>query len=80
MLKFIAATFRSPFLVVQDADSFWMEYPPTIKMFADLMDQREIDLGRLRINDNDYEEWDYLNPQFDAEVERLRASSRTESA
>jgi hypothetical protein len=74
LLKFIAATLQSPVLIVNDADSFRLEHPSAIKMFVDMMDHRQVFLDQLRINVNDYEEWDYLNPQFDAEIERLRAS------
>jgi hypothetical protein len=32
------------------------------------MDHRKIDFDRLRINAEDYEEWDYVNPAVDLEI------------
>ncbi|MDM4019490.1 toll/interleukin-1 receptor domain-containing protein [Roseiconus lacunae] len=70
MLKFVGATMR-PFLPMNDIDSFLFERRSTMGMMIDLLDNRLIDVDSIRINVDDYEEWDYLNPRFDAEIERM---------
>lgn len=53
-------------------DSFWLRleknYPLT-KLFVDFLDNRAFFFNRLRINVDDYDEWDYVNVSFDDEVE-----------
>lgn len=53
-------------------DSFWMRLEknyPLMKLFVDFLDKRAIFFNRLRINVDDYDEWDYVNVSFDDEVE-----------
>lgn len=40
------------------------------KLFLDILDREPISLGKVRINVEDYEDWDYLNPQADLEFGR----------
>jgi hypothetical protein len=43
-----------------------------LKLWADLMDHARIDIKRLRINAEDYEEWDYVNPVVDLEIKNSK--------
>jgi hypothetical protein len=40
------------------------------KLFLDILDREPISLGKVRINVEDYEDGDYLNPQADLEFGR----------
>jgi hypothetical protein len=39
-----------------------------MKIMVSIMDKDPIDLERIKINANDFEEWDYLNPDFESEA------------
>ena len=45
-------------------------YYPLAKLMLDILDREPLSLGKVRINADDYEEWDYLNPQADLELQR----------
>jgi hypothetical protein len=47
---------------------------PLLKLVIKFMDDRSINVGDIRFNANDDEEWDYLNGSFDAEIGRFAAS------
>ena len=71
MLCYIASYSHLPFVLLDDFDfSVYGENYPLTKLFIDLTDRQEIDFGRFRINVNNYEEWDYLNPALDKEIRR----------
>ena len=42
------------------------------KLFIEALDDRTISLGRVRVNEANVEEWDYVNPTADAEFARAR--------
>lgn len=72
MLQLLAPILSSPFLAVDDME--WvLDHYPTMKLLIDLLDRHEIDLGRLQVNVSNYEEWDYINPTLDRELEAYKA-------
>ena len=47
-----------------------------MKLFIEIADNRQYRLDHVRINANDYEEWDYVNREFDEEVRISKASKK----
>ena len=42
-----------------------------LKVWTDLIDHGTVEIDRLRINAEDYEEWDYVNPRVDLEIKNF---------
>ncbi len=78
MLRFLAsyANASGPFAYFGDANWYDGNYA-LLKLWADLVDHRQIELDRVRINAKDYEEWDYLNPVVDLEIKRAEKQGAT---
>jgi hypothetical protein len=78
MLRFLAsyANASGPFAYFGDANWYDGNYA-LLKLWADLIDHRKIDLERIRINAENYEEWDYLNPVVDLEIKRAEKRAAT---
>lgn len=66
-LIFVATTLRNESAYIGDirwyADDYRLQ-----KMIVDQMDKGTIDISRLRVNTEDDEDWDYVNPEYDAEI------------
>jgi hypothetical protein len=71
MLMFVAAARRSRVAYLGKME-FWVKSWPLTKLGTHLLDQRSVDLDGIRVNANDYEQWDYLNPELEAELADTR--------
>ncbi len=68
-LIFVAAALQA--VVSYMGDTAWYANHYSLqKMAVDLLDTGRIDFDRLRVNMDDDEDWDYVNPEYDAEVGR----------
>lgn len=67
------ASHNRELIILDDFDfSIYEENYPLTKLFIDFMDRQPIDFSLFRINVDDYEEWDYINPKLDKEIRRTR--------
>jgi hypothetical protein len=71
MLMLVAAARRSRVAYLGNME-FWLKSWPLTKFATHLLDQRSVDLDAIRVNANDYEQWDYLNPELEAELAGTR--------
>jgi hypothetical protein len=71
ILQFVVALQSINFVNI-DLDECKTFYP-MMKLQLDLLDHKAPQFGDFRINTEDYEEWDYINPQADAELDRRAA-------
>ena len=70
LLMLLTAAFRSKFMNAGNMETILHSYPLS-KLFIELLDTKTVDLGRVRVNAADVEEWDYVNPAADAEFNRI---------
>jgi hypothetical protein len=71
ILQFVVALQSINFVHI-DLDECKKFYP-MMKLQLDLLDRKAPRFGDFRINTEDYEEWDYINPQADAELDKRAA-------
>jgi hypothetical protein len=68
-LIFIGNVFCHPLVNLGDnMFKFVKNNYPLEKLLLELMDNKKINLHNIRINNYDYEEWDYINPVADEEM------------
>lgn len=67
MLFFIGQMIHSNFIM--DPNGILFEYDPLRKMVVYNMDKESINFSQIQINVDNFEEWDYLYPEYDHEVE-----------
>jgi hypothetical protein len=70
LLMLLTAVLRSEFAIAGNIETILNSYPLS-KLFIELMDSKTVDLGRVRVNAADVEEWDYVNPAADEEFDRV---------
>jgi hypothetical protein len=68
VLRFLASLVNTHGVAYFGNATWYNDNYSLLKLWADLMDHRKIDFDRLRINAEDYEEWDYVNPAVDLEI------------
>jgi len=71
VLRFLASIRNSGSVAYLGDVTWYNKNYSLLKLWADLLDHGNIDIDRLRINAEDYEEWDYLNPVVDLEVKKV---------
>jgi hypothetical protein len=49
-----------------------------LKLFVDILDYGRLEIDRIRINAEDYEEWDYVNSRVDLEIKKSGESRPAE--
>jgi hypothetical protein len=69
LLEYAAALLNSE-LIVDAGDPFWITRYSWIKFMTRFMEDKGIDLGRIRVNESDPEEWDFVNTELDYELNR----------
>jgi len=74
LLLFLNVLQRGNILLTYDISTV-NHYYPLAKLMLNILDREAINLGKVRINADDYEEWDYLNPQADLEIQRVSSQS-----
>ena len=67
MMRYIASSARLSFAFVGDLGWAINNFRIT-KLLISISDRDPIDPAIIRINANDFEEWDYLNSKFEAET------------
>lgn len=68
-LLFLLASIYESNLVI-DSEGLSFDYHNLRKLIIHMIDYEFIDLSRIRINVDNYEEWDYYDPEYDREEER----------
>ena len=68
LLEYVAAILNSG-PIADLGDPFSVLTYPWIKFIARFLDKRGIDLGRIQVNNADPEEWNFINTEFDYEIE-----------
>jgi hypothetical protein len=68
VLRFLASLVNTHGVAYFGNATWYNDNYSLLKLWAGLMDHRKIDFDRLRINAEDYEEWDYVNPAVDLEI------------
>lgn len=72
LFQFIASVIKLPIIYL--GDFVWLkENYPLMKLFIEISDNQQYRLDRVRVNAHDYEEWDYVNRDFDEEVRTKKA-------
>jgi hypothetical protein len=69
LLTFIASLARSQIVTCQD----WTcieSYYPLYKLYMYFMDNQSYNIDNIQVNVEDCEEWDYINTDFDVEVQK----------
>ena len=70
-MEFVAAIVNSgPVTFI--GDPLWIPSYSWVKFLTSFLDNRSIDLGRIQINADDPEEWDFINTEFDYEIEAMK--------
>jgi len=59
-------------LDLDEANKFY----PLLKVYVPILDGVAPDFDKLRINVADYEEWDYVNPELDQDMERQQTRAK----
>ncbi len=62
------ASFSTLFVGIVDDFNWYKANYPLLKITTEILDKRAFRLEGIKINVHDYEEWDYDNPQLDAET------------
>lgn len=76
VLRFLAS-FVNTESVAYFGDATWYDDDYSLlKLWADLVDNGKIEIDRLRINAEDYEEWDYINPVVDLEIKKAEKQEK----
>lgn len=70
LLFFICTMLTSDILF--DDKGLMFEYYPLSKLIAYYLDTDKIDFSRIKINPDNFEEWDYYYPEYDREVEESK--------
>jgi hypothetical protein len=69
LLEYIAALYGSSrSLIVDLGDPFYLRTYRWAKFMARFIEDRAVDLGRIRANDLDPEDWDFVNTELDYEL------------
>lgn len=71
ILTFLAAWRQVPAGFIEGVEIIEQIYPLK-KLFIRLLDTRAYDLNNILVNVHDSEEWDYLNPDFDKEIQKAQ--------
>lgn len=68
-LTFVSSIPDNSVIGWEDAECI-LSYYPLAKFCMNLLDNQKYSLDDIRINDEDYEEYDYINNEYDVEVQR----------
>jgi hypothetical protein len=71
LLSYIGAAQSTVFGFLGDIDSVTKNWP-LLKLTTCILDREPIDIDAIRINSNDYEQWDYRNTKLEAELATYR--------
>jgi hypothetical protein len=71
LLEYVAAIVNSG-PIISIGDPFWIPRYSWVKFLTSFLDNRSIELGRIQINVDDPEEWDFINTEFDYEIESMK--------
>jgi len=71
MLEYVAAALRSPVAFVGNLTLTQQRNVPLLKLTASLLDGEPIKMDAIRINAENWEQWDYRYPRFEAELASL---------
>lgn len=77
LLAFLSAVTGNPMVYLGDTECITSHYP-LFKLAIALLDNKAWQLECLRVNADDPEEWDYINPAADAEVGRYKKTDKAE--
>jgi hypothetical protein len=66
-LEYLSALIRTNRFITDIGDPFYISNYAWFKFLTSFLDERGIDLGRIQVNDDDPEEWDFINTEFDYE-------------
>lgn len=69
LLMLLVAVSRSTILNAGNLETVLSSYPLS-KLFLDILDEKTFGMDRVRVNAEDLEEWDYINPSADEEFKR----------
>jgi hypothetical protein len=69
MLLMVAAWLNSRFVRAGTLETVLNSYPLS-KLMLEFLDNRSVDFGNLRVNVENCEDWDYVNPAADEEFRR----------
>jgi hypothetical protein len=79
LLSFVGATRRN-FVAFLGDISFSLDNWSLMKLMTYLLDNHSIRLGNIRINSQDFEQWEYLNPELESELAGKMKSMRANSS
>ena len=71
LLSYVGATWTSIFGFMGDIEETMKNWP-LLKVATRVLDKAGIEVEKIRINADDYEQWDYINPELDAELAQYR--------
>ncbi|GHO96498.1 hypothetical protein KSF_065460 [Reticulibacter mediterranei] len=66
------ASFNTLLVGIVDDFNWYKANYPLLKITTEILDKRAFRLEEIKINVHDYEEWDYDNPQLDAETNHYK--------
>jgi hypothetical protein len=70
LLMLLTAVSRSTIMIARNIETILHSYPLS-KLFINIIDKRAVNLGRVRVNTANVEEWDYVTPAADEEFNRF---------
>jgi len=75
LLRFLSSYVNSGRVAYFGDATWYNDNYSLLKLWADFIDHGKIEIDRLRINAEDYEEWDYVNPVVDLEIKNSKEQS-----
>jgi hypothetical protein len=75
MLTYVGASWSLTYAFMGDLEDTTNNWP-LLKIATRILDKKEITLSNVRINSKEFEQWDYVNPELDAELAQYRSSNR----
>jgi hypothetical protein len=76
LLRLLTAVAHSRIVMAGDIEIILHSYPLS-KLFLEIMDSKTFDFSKVRINVQDHEEWDYINPAADQEFGKVGELTRS---
>lgn len=73
MLRYISSLANSDY-IVDLGNPFYPSGYAWVKFITKFIDNRRLNIDRIRVNLSDLEEWDFVNPEFDYEVWGAKSS------
>jgi hypothetical protein len=72
LMRFLASYMNAGHVKYFGDAAWYNDNYSLLKLWADFADHRKIEIARVRINADDYEEWDYVNPSVDLEIKNSK--------